>query len=98
MSDKVNVQALERAIAVAEGVEAQVGYDILLAAAKRFVRSQKAGPLDNGVTPTQVVEVPKSLGEQSITEMESQLRRHARIADFMGHTTAQERGTSLAET
>ena len=98
MSDKVNVQALERAIAVAEGVEAQVGYDILLAAAKRFVRSQKASPLDNGVTPTQVVEVPKSLGEQSITEMESQLRRHARIADFMGHTTVRERDTSPAGT
>lgn len=98
MADKVNVQALERAIAVAEGVEAQVGYDILLAAAKRFVRSQKADPLDNGVTTTQVVEVPKSLGEQSITEMESQLRRHARIVGSMGHTTVRERDTSPAGT
>ena len=47
-----HIQALERALAVAEGVEAQVGYDILVAATKRFVRSQRVYPQDT-------IQVPK---------------------------------------
>lgn len=36
-----NVEALERAIAVAEALQPDVGYDVLLAAAKRFIRNSR---------------------------------------------------------
>lgn len=44
-----DIQVLERAIAVAENMEPTTGYDVLLAAAKRYVRSQRVYPVGGGV-------------------------------------------------
>lgn len=41
--NNTNLEALERAVAVAEGLQPDVGYDVLLAAAKRFIRASR-GP------------------------------------------------------
>lgn len=38
---------LERAVAVAEGVSPEVGYDVLLTAVKRFLRSSERSILNN---------------------------------------------------
>lgn len=43
----IDISALERAVSIAEGVEPQVGYDILLAASKRYIRGQRAKPQQN---------------------------------------------------
>lgn len=41
--NNTSLDALERAVAVAEGLQPDVGYDVLLAAAKRFIRASR-GP------------------------------------------------------
>lgn len=43
-----DIQVLERAISVAENMEPVIGYDVLLAAAKRYVRSQRVYPVGGG--------------------------------------------------
>lgn len=45
-----DIQVLERAVAVAENMEPSIGYDVLLAAAKRYIRSQRVYPVGGSVS------------------------------------------------